>query len=549
MYSDEDQELPEILEVFQRGIVIRQTPPQYSSHYDPDSYLPEIPGVFNRGYIETEEQIPAWHPFPLLDREDNLANIPIEQLETASYDVSIQPLTYSESQYTESTPIHPHGSRFQRYFEQSVPTDTRETTFSSIKSSGLTPIKGRGNSFGQSNIQQSFDSGVQNPSPGLSYGSYNLFGSQPNQSSQQFPSTSDIWAQNILGTTPQVSQSGHGSDQSYLGTFNEYSASQSTTPYLEDWTQSIFGQTVTQDDYSWFGIERSPHPVREQQDIYENCKSIDEDLRVMSTLGFIFPLVEFKKKRYTGAIFEGYYGQDILYLTDIKGRPFTHSDSGKQFIVKYFEYKENDPMSEVKREMFEIERYVLTFADHPNVLSIRYAFNMGHKRECKYRHNPQNTFTSWNRMYLILDFSDLGDLENYLEDNILSEELCKSFIIQLYSGLKHLHDSYIFHGDIEPRNILLFSNWLNIVVKWCDFSLSSILDGTHPSQPNQIQTDRINGCIRYDLESLSKVFLMILMFSQSSGESSKCIQQLIDVLRVANDLNEIKQMIDYLRTE
>ena len=59
--------------------------------------------------------------------------------------------------------------------------------------------------------------------------------------------------------------------------------------------------------------------------------------------------------------------------------------------------------------------------------------------------------------YLVLELADLGSLDNFLQENLLSWSQKELTMVQLASGLEMLHACEIIHGDIKLENILVFS--------------------------------------------------------------------------------------------
>ena len=89
------------------------------------------------------------------------------------------------------------------------------------------------------------------------------------------------------------------------------------------------------------------------------------------------------------------------------------------FAVKIIDFG-SKPDSETMnaREMVETEKYILTNASHRNITSIRMIINMGNMEAFPFKNDPSLTYLSPDRIYLIMDYADGGQLQEYLDKNI-----------------------------------------------------------------------------------------------------------------------------------
>ncbi|KAK4615377.1 putative serine/threonine-protein kinase fhkC [Fulvia fulva] len=129
--------------------------------------------------------------------------------------------------------------------------------------------------------------------------------------------------------------------------------------------------------------------------------------------------------------------------------------SGTRFAVKKFE-KRSGPGERSKVEGLQQEIAVLMGVSHPNLLCLK------------------DTFDERDGVYLVLELAPEGELFNWIVmKQKLSEAETRKVFIQLFQGVKYLHERNIVHRDIKPENILLLDKELNI--KIADFGLAKII--------------------------------------------------------------------------
>ncbi|KAI9166999.1 Eukaryotic translation initiation factor 3 subunit M [Paramyrothecium foliicola] len=129
--------------------------------------------------------------------------------------------------------------------------------------------------------------------------------------------------------------------------------------------------------------------------------------------------------------------------------------SGQRYAVKIFT-KQPGMEERSKTEGLQQEIGVLMSVSHPNVLCLK------------------DTFNERDRVYLVLELAAEGELFNYIVmKQKLSEDECRKLFVQLFQGIKYLHERNIVHRDIKPENILMVDKELH--VKLADFGLAKII--------------------------------------------------------------------------
>ncbi|CAM1506563.1 Fc.00g062040.m01.CDS01 [Cosmosporella sp. VM-42] len=129
--------------------------------------------------------------------------------------------------------------------------------------------------------------------------------------------------------------------------------------------------------------------------------------------------------------------------------------TGMRYAVKIFT-KHAGMEDRSKTEGLQQEIGVLMGVSHPNVLCLK------------------DTFNERDRVYLVLELAPEGELFNFIVmKQKLSEDESRKLFVQLFQGIKYLHERNIVHRDIKPENILLVDK--NLHVKLADFGLAKII--------------------------------------------------------------------------
>ena len=128
---------------------------------------------------------------------------------------------------------------------------------------------------------------------------------------------------------------------------------------------------------------------------------------------------------------------------------------------------DNNEIGKNENDYIRSEINILKKLSHPNIVRI-YEF-----------------YETDNYFYLINEFCQGGQLCDYINNYILSEnQLCVIFY-QVFSGLIYLHENNILHGDLKPENILISSVEKNLEIneeyawiKIIDFGTAKIFHKT-----------------------------------------------------------------------
>ncbi|KAL7269578.1 serine/threonine protein kinase [Rhizina undulata] len=128
--------------------------------------------------------------------------------------------------------------------------------------------------------------------------------------------------------------------------------------------------------------------------------------------------------------------------------------SGQEYAVKVFRKRRHDDRA--RTSGLEQEIGVLMTVAHPSVLRL------------------QGAYDEEDGVYLVLELAREGELFNYIiQKGKLTEDETRTIFVQLFNGLKYLHERNIVHRDIKPENILLCDK--ELTVKVADFGLAKII--------------------------------------------------------------------------
>jgi len=102
------------------------------------------------------------------------------------------------------------------------------------------------------------------------------------------------------------------------------------------------------------------------------------------------------------------------------------------------------------------ERHVLESARHPFLIEMKYAFQTN------------------DRLYMVLEFAQGGELYNLLErHHTLSEQWAAFYLSEITVGLSYLHGIGVIYRDLKPENVLIGAKGH---VKLTDFGLAKLIE-------------------------------------------------------------------------
>ncbi|KAE8394777.1 serine/threonine protein kinase chk2 [Aspergillus alliaceus] len=129
--------------------------------------------------------------------------------------------------------------------------------------------------------------------------------------------------------------------------------------------------------------------------------------------------------------------------------------TGTKYAVKVFEKRSGDSQKS-QADALQQEIGLLMGVSHPNLLCLK------------------DTFDESDGVYLVLELAPEGELFNLIVSmQKFSETETRHIFVQLFEGLKYLHDRGIVHRDIKPENILVADK--KLTVKLGDFGLAKII--------------------------------------------------------------------------
>lgn len=134
-----------------------------------------------------------------------------------------------------------------------------------------------------------------------------------------------------------------------------------------------------------------------------------------------------------------------------KAQPLDKSPTSAPVAVKSI------PKTHIKKDIGVLKRELeaLEAVDHPNVIRL------------------YSTYEDEKYLHLVMELCQGGDLmEKITTQGVYSEQAAAAIMQKLFSGVHHLHASYICHRDIKPENILFLTENDSSEVKIVDFGMA-----------------------------------------------------------------------------
>jgi calcium/calmodulin-dependent protein kinase (CaM kinase) II len=135
-------------------------------------------------------------------------------------------------------------------------------------------------------------------------------------------------------------------------------------------------------------------------------------------------------------------------------RKCTHLASRQDYAAKIIKTKD---LSKRNYDKLEREAFICRQLQHPNIIHLHEVVE-----EDDYH-------------YLVFDLASGGELfDDIIAKKSYNELQATSFMVQIFGGLKYLHEKNVVHRDLKPENILLVhnKNSADITLKIADFGLA-----------------------------------------------------------------------------
>ena len=223
----------------------------------------------------------------------------------------------------------------------------------------------------------------------------------------------------------------------------------------------------------------------------------EEDLNLLKSIGF--QIEEFVSSGEVGSVYRGVYGHTASGIRDSNGH-LLNVNYGQQFALKYIDIKQREEF-EFKNKRIERMQTIRRFVENEkqmrrkswkslnsHFVQINICLNLSEYQTICLNSETSKPIAlsdievrqSFDRIYLLMDFSKLGNLDKYLlnfhsNDLRVDETEANIWCKRLLSALNYLHESNIFDVNIKPQNVLMFEEYIQtfdktyVVPKLSDF--------------------------------------------------------------------------------
>lgn len=179
-----------------------------------------------------------------------------------------------------------------------------------------------------------------------------------------------------------------------------------------------------------------------------NESFVSSSLQEAGLLGYKPKLDDFEPLKVLG---QGSYGKVILVREKLTGKLFAQKQLKKASLI----INETNEVHTKNYERTLNEKTILEKVSHPNIVKLFYAFQ------------------DHNKVYLILEYLDGGELFHHLDQQkYMSEKDASYYIAQIILALRYLHlNMKVIYRDLKPENCMLNADG-NLVLT--DFGLSKV---------------------------------------------------------------------------
>ncbi|KAL7594501.1 serine/threonine-protein kinase GRIK1 [Lactuca sativa] len=149
----------------------------------------------------------------------------------------------------------------------------------------------------------------------------------------------------------------------------------------------------------------------------------------------------------------GSYGKVVLYRSQVDGKHYAIKAFHKSHLLKLRVAPSETAMTDVLREVL-----IMKMLNHPNIVNLIEVID------------DPNT----DHFYMVLEYIEgKWVFEGSGPPGGLGEQVSRSYLRDIVSGLMYLHSHNIVHGDIKPDNLLVTATG---TVKIGDFSVSQVFE-------------------------------------------------------------------------